>query len=108
MTYPQAHRLDSPDTSSKPYLSSILDDTFYLLKLVLNRTLSCGSLNTLRSMREKLAGVVENDYLGVLQKKMEAVYSIPAGLQERASERERRERDQRQAFIVSEQTVSLF
>ncbi|KAK1926544.1 COG4 transport protein-domain-containing protein [Papiliotrema laurentii] len=96
----KAHRLDSPDTSSKPYLSSILDDTFYLLKLVLNRTLSCGSLNTLRSMREKLAGVVENDYLGVLQKKMEAVYSIPAGLQERASERERRERDQRQAFII--------
>jgi hypothetical protein len=96
----QAHRLDSPETSSRPYISSILDDTFYLLKLVLNRVLSCGSTRTLKSMREKLVGVIENDYLGVVRKKMEAVYSIPIGAQDRGVEKERREREQRQAFIV--------
>ena len=54
-------------------------------------------------MREKLITVIENDYLGAIKKKMESVYSVPAGIQERAHDKERRERDQRQAFIVSRQ-----
>ena len=52
-------------------------------------------------MREKLVTVVENDYLGVIKKKMESVYSIPIGAQDRGIEKERREKEQRQAFIVS-------
>ena len=52
-------------------------------------------------MREKLTNVVENDYLGVIKRKMEYVYSIPVGNQERGLEREKRDKDQRQAFTVS-------
>ncbi|OCF32799.1 hypothetical protein I316_05435 [Kwoniella heveanensis BCC8398] len=101
----KAHRLDSPDTSSRPHLSSILDDTFYLLKLVLNRLLSCGSLSTLSSMRHKIAEVIERDYTGVIRKKMDAVYagqpaSTSTGTQDRGTEKDRREKDQRSAFII--------
>lgn len=94
----KAHRLDSPETSSKPHLSSILDDTFYLLKLVINRLLSIGSISTIQSMRISIAQVMERDYLGIIRKKMDGVYATTS--QDRA-ERERRERDQKSAFIVS-------
>ena len=97
----QAHRLDTPETSSRPHVSSILDDAFYLLKLVINRLLSCGSLSTLHSLREKVASVIENDYANVIRRKMEGVYSAQIGsAQDRTAEREKRERDQRLAFVV--------
>lgn len=70
----QAHKLDIPDLSVRPYISSAVDDTFYLLKLVLNRLLSAGAISTLSSMRQSLTRIIERDYIGVLQKKMEAVY----------------------------------
>jgi hypothetical protein len=52
-------------------------------------------------MREKLTNVVENDYLGVIKRKMESVYSIPVNNQERGQEKDKREKDQWQAFTVS-------
>ncbi|WWC86365.1 uncharacterized protein L201_001241 [Kwoniella dendrophila CBS 6074] len=99
MSIEKAHRLDSPDTSIRPHLSSILDDTFYLLKLVIGRLLSCGSIATLRSMRQKLAEVIERDYTGVIRKKMDAVYmgQVPSS---QGTEKDKRERDQRSAFII--------
>lgn len=105
----KAHRLDVPDLSSRPYLSSVVDDVFYLLKLVLHRAFSTGSLGTLQHVREATAAIIERDYLGVLQKKMDAVYSggsislplpsLPG--QNREAERERKERDLRTSYSVS-------
>lgn len=95
----KAHRLDSPEMLSKPHLSSILDDTFYLIKVVLQRVLSSGSLTALRSMRQKVVTVLEKDYASVLSKKMESVYST-SGVFDRA-DKERREKDQKEAYIVS-------
>lgn len=108
--------MDTPDLSSQPHISSTVDDTFYLLKLVLNRLVSTGNLATLTSMREKISFIIERDYLGVLQKKMDAVYSGAgvalgfgtgvssslAGLtgQGKEGERERRERDLRTSYGV--------
>lgn len=105
----KAHRLDVPDLSSRPYLSSIVDDVFYLLKLVLHRAFSTGSLASLRQVREATSSIIERDYLGVLQKKMDAVYSggsisipLPSlpGVS-REAERERKERDLRTSYSVS-------
>lgn len=74
-----------------------MDDTFYLIKLVLNRILSCGSVGTLRSMRQKLGEVIERDFNGIIKRRMEAVYAGQA-----VSEREKdKARDQRSAFVVS-------
>lgn len=97
----KAHRLDSPELASRPHLSSILDDTFYLLKLVVQRVLSIGSISTLRSMRHRITEVIERDYLNIIKKKMDGVYNVPAGGQDRA-ERDRRDKDQKAAFIVSD------
>jgi hypothetical protein len=95
----KAHRLDQPEMSTKPHLSSILDDTFYLIKTVLSRVLSSGSIATLKTMRERIASVLEKDYAAVLSKKMESALA-PSNLYDRA-EKERREKDQKATFIVS-------
>lgn len=102
----KAHRLDMPDTSTKPHLSSILDDTFYLIKVVLNRVLSSGSMSALKAMREKISTVLEKDYAAVLSKKMERVYAQPA-IYDRA-EKERREKNQKETYIVSTSGASFF
>lgn len=97
LTELKAHRLDSPETTNRPHISSILDDTFYLLKLVISRVLSCGSITTLRSMRTRIFDVMENDYNGMIRRKMEGVYS-----QQTTQEKDRgKERDMRSAFVVS-------
>ncbi|WVQ77082.1 hypothetical protein IAR50_006765 [Cryptococcus sp. DSM 104548] len=98
MSIEKAHKLDSPDIDSTPHLSSILDDTFYLLRLVLSRLLSCGSVHTLKSMRKKLGEVVERDYTAVIRMKMEGVYAVPSSGTER--ERREKEKDKREAFII--------
>lgn len=87
----KAHKLDTPDAAGKPYLSSILDDTFYLVKIVLTRALSCGSLDTLARMRARVVSVLERDYMDVLSRKLEAVY---------APGDRSREKDQRTAAII--------
>ncbi|KIR35473.1 hypothetical protein I352_01748 [Cryptococcus deuterogattii MMRL2647] len=98
MSIEKAHKIDTADLTTEPHLSSILDDTFYLLKLVLSRLLSCGSLSTLKNMRRKIAEVVEKDYTDVIRRKMDNVYSL-AGGGDRA-EREKKEKDQREAFGI--------
>ncbi|TYJ56496.1 hypothetical protein B9479_002743 [Cryptococcus floricola] len=98
MSIEKAHKLDSPDIGSTPHLSSILDDTFYLLRLVLSRLLSCGSVHTLKSMRKKLGEVVERDYTAVIRMKMDGVYAVPSSGTER--ERREKEKDKREAFII--------
>ena len=103
--------MDTPDLSERPHVSSVVDDVFYLIKLVFNRGLTSGSITTLRSIMETVGRVVERDYLGVLQKKMDAVYSgggaalgligtnLPGASKE--AEREKREKDLRVSFGVS-------
>jgi hypothetical protein len=103
--------MDTPDLSDRPHVSSVVDDVFYLLKLVLNRTLSSGSLATVRVVRESVSGIVERDYLGVLQKKMDAVYSgggAAIGLlgttlsgASKEAEKEKREKELRISYSAS-------
>ncbi|GMK54850.1 hypothetical protein CspeluHIS016_0114360 [Cutaneotrichosporon spelunceum] len=94
----KAHRLDLPDTTTKPHLSSILDDTFYLIKVVLNRVLSSGSLPALRALRERISTVLEKDYAAILTKKAERVYA-QAVTYDRA-EKAVREKDQKETYII--------
>ncbi|BEI80430.1 hypothetical protein CcaverHIS002_0109590 [Cutaneotrichosporon cavernicola] len=94
----KAHRLDLPDTSTKPHLSSILDDTFYLIKVVLNRVLSSGSLSALHALREHISTVLEKDYASILSKKMERVYAQPVTYDR--AEKAIREKDQKETYII--------
>jgi hypothetical protein len=83
----------------------VVDDTFYLLKLVLSRLLSAGALSTLADMRQSLTLIIDRDYVGVLQKKMDAVYlggSTGISLvKHKDAEKEKRERELSTSYSVS-------
>lgn len=73
------------------------DDAFYILKVVLQRLLSCGSPTAIQRTSEHLRDVMDREYTGVIKKKLDDVYRTggAVGLGPKV------ERDNRQAFIVS-------
>ncbi|KAL7411046.1 COG4 transport protein-domain-containing protein [Mrakia frigida] len=107
----KALRLDTPDTTSKPHLSSCPDDTFYLLKLILYRLVASSSLPTLEHMAANIAEIMERDYIGGIKRKMDGVYAgvRSAGAQNavgggagggKGAEAERLEREMRGSFVI--------
>lgn len=104
----KALRLDTPDTSLRPHLSSAPDDVFYLLKLVLYRLIHSSSLVTLERMIVTVEEIVEEGFLGGIKRKMDGVYAgvRSAGLADakigagKGTEGERLEKEMRGTFLV--------
>ena len=94
----KAHRLSSTDLLASPAVTTTPDDAFYILKAILNRLLSCGSLTAVQRTSELLRDVMDKEYIGVIKRKLDDVYRTagPAG-----TRGEKAERDNRLAFIVS-------
>ncbi|EPT01843.1 hypothetical protein FOMPIDRAFT_1048435 [Fomitopsis schrenkii] len=93
----KAHRLSSTDLLASPAVTTTPDDAFYILKAILNRLLSCGSLAAVQRTSELLRDVVDKEYIGVIKRKLDDVYRTagPAG-----TRGEKAERENRLAFIV--------
>ena len=95
----KAHNLDEPDFASKPYLSSSLDDTFFILKKVLHRLVATSSLQTHRRMCTEIKTIMERDFSDVMRRRMDAVWSaITSSAQ---ATRQKEESQARQNFVVS-------
>ena len=89
--------MSSPDISQTPIITTAPDDVFYILKSVISRTLSTGSVLMAQRMLEQLREVVEKDYIGIIKKKLDDVYRA-ANPNMRA---DKVERENRMSFIVS-------
>ncbi|KAJ7285558.1 COG4 transport protein-domain-containing protein [Mycena rebaudengoi] len=98
-TIDKAHRLSTPDTSQTPVTTTTPDDVFYILKIVLSRLLSTGSLKTVEQMLEQLRDVMDRDYVGVIKKKLDDVYRT-SGSSGPNARGEKAERENRAAFII--------
>ncbi|KAF8061445.1 COG4 transport protein-domain-containing protein [Lyophyllum atratum] len=94
----KAHRLSSTDISQSPPTTTTPDDVFYILKIVISRLLSTGAPQAVESTFEHLRGVMEQDYIGIIKKKLEDVYRN-AGVSGPARG-EKVDRDNRVAFII--------
>lgn len=95
----KAHQLDEPDLYNKPYLSSSLDDAFFILKKVLQRLVATSSIATHRRMCREIKSIMEKDFGDILKKRMDAVWS---GISSTAqSARQKEEATARQGFMVS-------
>ena len=70
----QAYRLSNHDISQHPPTSSAPDDVFYILKNILSRLLSTGSLKTVERTLERLRDIIDRDYIGVVKRKLDDVY----------------------------------
>ncbi|TFY54752.1 hypothetical protein EVJ58_g8673 [Rhodofomes roseus] len=93
----KVHRLSSADLLALPAVTTTPDDAFYILKAILNRLLSCGSLAAVQRTAELLRDVVDKEYTGVIKRKLDDVYRTagPAG-----TRGDKAERENRLAFIV--------
>ncbi|KAJ7940910.1 COG4 transport protein-domain-containing protein [Mycena leptocephala] len=98
-TIDKAHRLSSPDTSQAPVTTTTPDDVFYILKIVLSRVLSTGSVKTVEQMFEQLRDIMDRDYVGVIKKKLDDVYRT-AGSSGPNARGEKVERENRATFII--------
>ncbi|TNY17793.1 COG4 transport protein-domain-containing protein [Rhodotorula diobovata] len=119
----RAHQMDEPDFSSTPYLSSSLDDTFYIVKKTLHRVVSTASVSNLVGMCKEMRIVLERDVAEVWKARIEGAFKDLAanaqsqsaiggmavtgmagmaqlGGRAREEERETRERDARNVYIV--------
>lgn len=115
--------MDEPDFSSTPYLSSSLDDTFYIVKKTLHRVVSTASVSNLVGMCKEMRIVLERDVAEVWKARIEGAFKDLAanaqsqsaiggmavtgmagmaqlGGRAREEERETRERDARNVYIV--------
>jgi hypothetical protein len=99
LTFDKAHRLSNADTSQSPATTTTPDDVFYILKLVISRLISTGSLTGLERTLEQLREVMERDYIGVIKKRLDDVYR-PAGTSGTNVRGDKIERENRAAFIV--------
>ncbi|KAG8941785.1 hypothetical protein FRC04_004104 [Tulasnella sp. 424] len=96
----KAHRVSAPD-SSEPPQTTTPDDVFYILKLVISRLLTTGSVDCVERMAQVISGTLERDLAGVIRKKMEDIYSPSAQMARgNAAQREKTERENRSAFII--------
>ncbi|KAI0075820.1 COG4-domain-containing protein [Panus rudis PR-1116 ss-1] len=94
----KAHRLSSPDLTQTPIITTTPDDAFYILKVVLQRLLSTGNVQTVEKISKQLQEVMDKDYAGVIKKKLDDVYRT--GGNPGAGSREKMEREMRQSFII--------
>ncbi|CAK5279533.1 unnamed protein product [Mycena citricolor] len=98
-TIDRAQRLSSPDTSQMPVITTAPDDVFYLLKLVLSRLLSTGSVKTVEMVMEQLRDVMDKEYVAVIKKKLDDVYRN-SGQTGQTMRADKIERENRAAFII--------
>ena len=76
------------------------DDLFYILRIVLSRLLSTGSLKGLRDTLGLLRKAIEEDFINVIKKRLEDVYRTPSGMGP-GGRGEKGDREGRSMFIVS-------
>jgi hypothetical protein len=97
----KAHRMDSTDVSSRPLMSSLLDDVFYLVRMVVARSISTASMDVLSNMCRNVRYIVDEDFVQALVRKMDGVWK--ASSQSMAVEGPRKDaasREMRSTFVV--------
>ncbi|KAF8652758.1 hypothetical protein AX16_004254 [Volvariella volvacea WC 439] len=97
-TIDKAHRLSTTDSTQYPVASTTPDDVFYILKSVVMRLLSMGSLMGVERMMTQLRDIVDKDYTGVIKRKLDDVYRAAGPNQ--GSRGEKTDRENRVAFIT--------
>lgn len=102
----QAHKTSSLDLSQNPPTTNVPDLAFYLLKTVLSRLLSIGSVVALKGTVSRFREVIENDYAGAIARKLDDVYRN-SGVPHNTSRSEKSERETRLSFIVRFHSLCL-
>ncbi|KAI7935395.1 hypothetical protein MJO28_016266 [Puccinia striiformis f. sp. tritici] len=109
----KAHSADEMDLSGSPYLSSALDDTFYMTKKVMLRLMGIGNLKSVRVGLLKIQEIITRDFGGVMKKRLENLStnlstgtSVGFGIKT-SEEKEKREKLVRNSSVVYLNDLSM-
>ncbi|POV98015.1 hypothetical protein PSHT_14258 [Puccinia striiformis] len=109
----KAHSADEMDLSGSPYLSSALDDTFYMTKKVMLRLMGIGNLKSVRVGLLKIQEIIQRDFGGVMKKRLENLStnlssgtSVGFGIKT-SEEKEKREKLVRNSSVVYLNNLSM-
>lgn len=104
----KAHSTDEMDFSASPYLSSALDDTFYITKKVILRSMGAGSLECFKSSLIKIQEILERDFGQVMKKRLESlVANLTTGTSVGFGMKSGEEKDKKEKFFRNSCIVYL-
>ncbi|KAF8633700.1 hypothetical protein AX17_004358 [Amanita inopinata Kibby_2008] len=92
----KAHLLSDPDCTQLPVTTTTPDDVFYVLKVIITRLLSMGSVVAAEQTLERLRDTMERQYLGTLKKKLDDIFANVT-----TSRTDKIERENRFSYIVT-------
>ncbi|KAI5124011.1 hypothetical protein M0805_003843 [Coniferiporia weirii] len=98
-TINQALKSSTTDYSQVPPATTVPDLVFYILKSVLTRLLSMGSVRAVKGIIERICDVMENEFMRGITHKLDSVYRN-AGNIINAGRGEKSEKEIRLSFIV--------
>ena len=97
----KAHRMDTVDLSARPLSSSLLDDIFYLVRMVIARTISTSSMDVLSSMARNVRYIVDEDFVQALVRRMDSVWkSSSTSMTVEGPRKDAASREMRSTFVV--------
>ncbi|KAG0141759.1 hypothetical protein CROQUDRAFT_51247 [Cronartium quercuum f. sp. fusiforme G11] len=105
MNIEKAHTTDEFELDSTPYLSSALDDTFFVLKKAVYRSLSIANTHILEIILKEIAEIVVRDFGEVIKHRLDSVgvgiSGVGFGIGSKVGEgKEKREKNAMNAYIV--------
>ena len=73
-----AFKLDEIDSDSETPSSSVVDDVMFILKKIVERALSTGDVEIVRSVVGGCRRILESDYAGLFQRRLQRGFSLPS------------------------------
>ncbi|UZJ54465.1 hypothetical protein CBS101457_003785 [Exobasidium rhododendri] len=97
----KAHRMDTVDFSARPLMSSLLDDIFYLVRMVMARAISTASLEVLSSTSRNVRYIIDEDFVQALVRKMDGVWkNSSTSMTVEGPRKDAASREMRSTFVV--------
>ncbi|MBW0480142.1 hypothetical protein O181_019857 [Austropuccinia psidii MF-1] len=111
----KAHLSNEPDFNTCPYLSSALDDVFYITKKVIIRLINVGSVDCAQKGLLKIQEIIERDFGEVMKKRLETLgtnmgptAAVGFGISSKVGEeKEKKEKLTRNSYIVYLNNLSM-
>lgn len=75
----KAHRIDTPDLTARPLITPLLDDVFYLVRLVLARAVSTSNLDVLSTMSRNVRYIIDEDFIQAIVRSLDLVSRTNSG-----------------------------
>lgn len=75
----KAHRIDTPDLSARPLTTPLLDDVFYLVRLVLARAVSTSNLDVLSTMSRNVRYIIDEDFVQAVVRTLDSISRSSGG-----------------------------